>query len=316
MNKKPLATIVIPAYNVSGYIGECLESLLVQSYQDIEILVVDDGSTDGTADVVGRYADADSRVKLFHNENHGVSYSRNFAIGKGAGDYLLFMDADDVVSPDYVESLVEPLSNGACEMSAVGVVPFSGGAPVFSTGEQHVYKKGEKYHACLGICHGFAWNKGFLYRIVRDRKIRFDETVAQSEDMLFLLDYLDHCGKVVFDDGARYGYRQRWDSAANNQRSTKWFDVVKVYEAYESRLGAEAELRDVVRRAFLPIAYEAIWRYRNCGMDDGTLHERILSMRGFCEQTLPSCPPLFRFKMYIYRHFMGAEMFRRRLVVR
>lgn len=316
MSKMSLATIVIPAYNVSGYIGECLESLLTQSYRDIEILVVDDGSTDGTADVVRRYADADSRVKLFNNENHGVSYSRNFAIVKGTGDYLLFIDADDVVSPDYVESLVEPLSNGSCEMSAVGIVPFSGDAPAFSAGEWHMFKNREKYHACLGICRGFACNKAFLYRIVRDRGIRFDETVAQSEDMLFLLDYLDHCGSIVFDDGTRYGYRQRFDSAANNQRSTKWFDVVKVYEAYKSRLGAEAELRDVVRRAFLPIAYEAIWRYRNCGMDDEALHERILSMRSSCEQALPSCPPLFRFKMYIYRHFMGAEMFRRRLVVR
>ena len=316
MSKMPLATVVIPAYNVSEYIGECIESLLSQSYQDMEILVVDDGSTDGTADVVRRYADADSRITLFCNENHGVSYSRNYAIERGAGDYLLFVDADDVVSSDFVEVLVSPLSGGMCEMSAVGIAAFSAGAPAFSSGVDHIYNNDEKYQVCLDVCSGFACNKGFLYCIIRDRNIRFDEDIAQSEDMLFLLDYLGHCSAIAFDDGVKYGYRQRRDSAANYQRSMKWFDAIKVYEAYENRLGANAGLLDIVRRAFLPIAYEAVWRYRNCGVDNEALRERIRSMRASCEKALSTCSLPFRLKMLVYRHFMGAEMFRRRLVTR
>lgn len=316
MSKLPLATVVIPAYNVSEYIGECLESLLSQSYRDMEILVVDDGSTDGTADIVRRYANADSRITLFCNDNHGVSYSRNYAIERGAGDYLLFVDADDVVSSDFVEALARPLSDGMCEMSAVGIAAFFGGAPAFSTGVGHIYNNDEKYRACLDVCSGFAWNKGFLYYIIRDNNIRFDQSIAQSEDMLFLLDYLGHCSAIAFDDGVKYGYRQRRESAANYQRSIKWFDAIKVYEAYENRLGANAELRDVVRRVFLPIAYEAVWRYRSCGIDDEALCRRIHSMRASCERALPACSLPFRLKMYAYRHFMGAEMFRRRLVTR
>lgn len=316
MSTMPLATVAIPAYNVSEYIGECLESLLSQSYRDMEILVVDDGSTDDTADIVRRYANADSRITLFCNDNHGVSYSRNYAIERGAGDYLLFVDADDVVSSDFVEALVRPLSDGMCEMSAVGIASFFGGAPAFSTGVGHIYNNDEKYRACLDVCSGFAWNKGFLYYIIRDNNIRFDQSIAQSEDMLFLLDYLGHCSSIAFDDGVKYGYRQRRESAANYQRSIKWFDAIKVYEAYENRLGANAELRDIVRRVFLPIAYEAVWRYRNCGIENEALRERISSMRSSCERALPACPLPFRLKMYAYRHFMGAEMFRRRLVTR
>lgn len=316
MNNMPLATIVVPAYNASEYIGECIESLLAQTYQDIEILIVDDGSTDGTAGLVRRYADVDSRVKLFCNENRGVSHSRNFAIDRGTGDYLLFVDADDIVSPDFVETLVRPLFDGACEMSAVGISSFSASAPMFSSGSMHIYENDDKYRACLDICGGFAWNKGFLYCIVKDKEIRFDENIAQSEDMLFLLDYLEQCRIISHNDGARYGYRQRRESAANNQHGTKWFDAIKVYEAYEDRLGSYAELRDVVRRVFLPIAYEANWRYRNCGIDNNALLERIRSMRASCEMVLPTCSLSFRLKMYIYRHFMGGEMLRRMMVAR
>lgn len=316
MSMMPLATIVIPAYNVSEYIGECIESLLAQTYQDIEILVVDDGSSDGTAESVKRYSDADPRVHLFCNENRGVSYSRNFAIERGAGDYLFFVDADDVVSPDFVEALAKPLSDGTCGMSVVGILPFTGDAPSFCDGETIKFDNDEKYRACLDICGGFACNKGFRYCIIRDRKIRFEENVAQSEDMLFLLDYLEQCRSITYNDGSRYGYRQRRESAANNQIRTQWFDVIKVYEAYEDRLGADAELRDVVRRSFLPIAYEANWRYRKCGIDNKVLLERIHSMRSSCETALPACSLSFRLKMYIFRHFMGVEMFRRRMVAR
>lgn len=309
-----LATIVVPAHNVATYISDCMASILSQTYENIEVLVVDDGSSDDTARVVEGFASVDSRVQLFCNLNHGVSYSRNFAIARGTGEYLLFVDADDVVAPDYVESIVEPLSRADCECSAVGIALFVDETPKFGVGCKQLYLGDDIFLACLDKCRGFLWNKGFLYSIVRDNQIEFDEKISQSEDMMFLLDYLTYCNALSFDSGIRYGYRQRHDSAANNQLNSRWFDAIKVYEAYEARLGDKPALVEAVRKSYLPIAYEARWRYRHCRLNDRELLSKIDSMRTICEQGLSERSIKYRLKMFVYRHFMGVEMKRRRTV--
>lgn len=149
--------MVVPAYNVEAYISDCLESLLAQTYADIEVLVVDDGSIDETASRAEALAAKDSRIRVFRNENRGVSCSRNYAIDRGAGEYLLFVDADDVVAPDYVEALVGPLSQRRCELSCVNIARFAGESPQFSTGKICMYKNKEIYKACLDNCKGFLW---------------------------------------------------------------------------------------------------------------------------------------------------------------
>ena len=311
-----LATIVVPAYNAEAYIGECLVSLLIQTYKNLEVLVVDDGSTDKTAEVVQAHAVSDGRVRLFQNANHGVSFSRNYAIARGEGEYLLFVDADDVVAPDYVRCLVEPLLRGECECSAVGMTLFSKDSPAYSAGEVLSFYGEEVFLACLEKCGGFLCNKGFLYSVVRKHDLVLDEGIAQSEDMLFLLNYLAFCKRLTFDTGIRYGYRQRRCSAANSHSNIKWFDAIAVYEAYKERLEGSKALSDAVRKAFLPVAYEARWRYRHCELDEEKLCTRISDMCVNCERGLSERPLGYRFKMFIYRHCMGLEMSRRKMVAR
>lgn len=311
-----LATVIVPAYNVETYIGSCLESLLAQTYSAIEIIVVDDGSTDGTSRVVGAFASHDARVRLFRNANHGVSFSRNYAIKRGRGEFLLFVDADDVVASDYVETLVAPLASGDCQCSVCGIDVFSNKLPSFSDGTQELYREDEIFLAYLDKCGGFLCNKGFLYCIIRNNNLLLDESIAQSEDMLFLLGYLRLCDALSFDSGIKYGYRQRSDSAANSQESTKWFGAIKVYEAYESAFEGDGTILEKVHATFLPIAYEAAWRYSYCGLCDVSLSARIDKMRMACEKSLGSSSLARRAKMFVYRHFMGLEMRRRRMVAR
>lgn len=309
-----LVSVVIPAYNVAEYVGECLASLRRQTYENLEILVVDDGSTDATGAILDEASARDARMRVFHNENHGVSYSRNFAIDRGSGEYLAFVDADDVVAPDFVEALVRQLQDGSCQCSVVGIASFAKGKPSYTHGRRRTFAGKGVYGACLGDCKGFLWNKAFLYRIVRTYGVRLSNDVLQSEDMLFLLDYFDHCDSISFDDGVRYGYRQRRGSAANSHLSTKWFDVLKVFESYEARLGSDSELSEIVHRAFLPIAYEGLWRYRRLGSGDPELLERIQNMRMTCERGIAARPFGYRAKMLVYRHFMGAVMARHQLL--
>ena len=101
----PLLSIIIPVYNVSPYIGECLDSLQAQTFRDFEALLVDDGSTDGSGLICDRYAAADSRFKVIRKTNGGVSSARNAALDKCTGKYLTMLDPDDSVSPDTYENV-------------------------------------------------------------------------------------------------------------------------------------------------------------------------------------------------------------------
>lgn len=108
--KAPLVSIIMPAYCQATFIAEAIESVCRSSFEDWELIVVDDGSPDNVAEIVCEKAKRDSRIRFFHTENSGVSAARNFGVAQSAGEYLLFLDADDTIEPEYVERCVECLS--------------------------------------------------------------------------------------------------------------------------------------------------------------------------------------------------------------
>ena len=107
----PLISIVIPIYNSENQLEQCIDSLLNQAYQNLEIILVDDGSKDSSWDKCERYAQKDSRIKAVHKENGGVSSARNLGIQYATGEYLGFLDSDDYVSPDLYADLVDILNS-------------------------------------------------------------------------------------------------------------------------------------------------------------------------------------------------------------
>ncbi|MBQ9920107.1 MAG: glycosyltransferase family 2 protein, partial [Clostridia bacterium] len=107
LNKK--VSIIVPVYNVAEYLEDCLNSLVNQSYENIEIISINDGSKDNSLEILKTFAEKDLRIKVFDNENHGVSYTRNFGIKNCTGDYIAFVDSDDIVAKNYIEVLVNSL---------------------------------------------------------------------------------------------------------------------------------------------------------------------------------------------------------------
>ena len=105
----PLVSIIVPVYQVEAYISECVESLLAQTYTNLEILLVDDGSTDSSGEICDEYAVKDDRVRVVHQRNQGPSVARNSGLDHMKGEYVAFVDSDDVVLPDFIESLYELL---------------------------------------------------------------------------------------------------------------------------------------------------------------------------------------------------------------
>ena len=114
----PLVSIIVPVYNVKPYLNRCVDSLLGQSYQNMELLLVDDGSTDGSEALCDEYAAQDVRVRVLHKKNGGLSDARNAGVDAAKGEYLSFVDGDDWVSPYYIENLYRALEQAGADFSA------------------------------------------------------------------------------------------------------------------------------------------------------------------------------------------------------
>ena len=118
MNTK--VSIIIPIYNTSKYLPDCLNSVISQTYQNLEILLIDDGSTDDSGIIADDYAKKDKRVKVFHQKNQGQSAARNFGIKKASGDFISFIDSDDKIVPTFIEDLINPYGNNT-SISVCGI---------------------------------------------------------------------------------------------------------------------------------------------------------------------------------------------------
>lgn len=132
MTGKPLVSIVIPVYNVAAYLEECVRSVFSQTYRNIEVVIVDDGSTDGSGALCDRLALEDGRAVVFHKENGGLADARNYGLARCRGEWVSFVDSDDYVSPVFVEALLRAALSGRCEISAVPFGrPFKDGGPCY-----------------------------------------------------------------------------------------------------------------------------------------------------------------------------------------
>ena len=118
----PVVSIIVPVYNVKSYVGECVESLCRQTYTNLEILLVDDGSTDGSGEVCDEYAGRDERIRVIHQANRGLSGARNMGLDDARGEYIAFVDSDDLVSTNYVETLYELLMKYEADIAACAYV--------------------------------------------------------------------------------------------------------------------------------------------------------------------------------------------------
>lgn len=115
--KLPLISVIVPVYNVKNYLPDCLDSLKQQTYRNLEILLIDDGSTDGSATLLEAYASLDSRARVFHTKNSGLSAARNFGLKKAKGNYVTFLDSDDYLAPDAIEYLYKLISKSGAKLS-------------------------------------------------------------------------------------------------------------------------------------------------------------------------------------------------------
>ncbi len=199
---KPFISIIIPVYNMVDRIGRSLDSIVCQSFKDVEIIVVDDGSTDGTGDIVRGYASEDSRVRYIHQENSGVSVARNSGLEAASGKNILFIDADDEIEENYLKNIAGKAVSTGADILVWGI------KRRFEDGHIEEWKpelegsydrKGfltafprEQYWLHKGL-FGFVSNKLVKKSIVDAYDLRFDETMTLMEDFDFFLRCFAKC---------------------------------------------------------------------------------------------------------------------------
>lgn len=213
-------SIIVPVYNVLPYIRQCLDSLLSQTIEDYEILLVDDGSTDGTALVLNEYRDRyPEKIFLRRVENGGQGRARNFAIEKARGKYLGFIDSDDCIAPDMYEKLFDRAEQTGAEVVVCDWLAR------YDDGREEVLPACVQEHHLAAA--GSACNKIFSRELVGD--IRFPVGLWY-EDFYFSALMLIRANKVEYVREPLYVYRRHQDSTMRNNNSAKNLDMLKIMD--------------------------------------------------------------------------------------
>lgn len=231
MNK---VSVIIPVYNSEKYISDCLDSILTQTYRDIEIVVVDDGSTDETFEICKKYQNIDERIVALRKKNGGVSSARNMGIKKASGEYILFVDSDDMVPENFVEEMINNVDNDSV-MVVCGFVE-----KTIKNTKEFAYKKKidkNKFDFLMYAYNsigGFCWNKIYSRKIIMDKNIRFDEKIKNYEDMLFNMQYISYIETIKYIKSTKYIYNQRKDSAVKADNDKVFNEISKAVLAMRS----------------------------------------------------------------------------------
>lgn len=206
-----LVSIIMPAFNAEKYIEECVDSIIAQSYADWELIIVDDGSTDSTPQLTDRFSGTDPRIRVVHRENGGVSKARNAGLDIAKGEYVVFIDADDIVPTDSLKARMNLADN--TDMVVAGYELFSEDrviermpACVRDTWNNHDTVRNIVVPGEIGY-QGYTVNKLFRKDIIDDNNIRFEEGIAFNEDRLFCVMYAVHCNVVRLTGEPVYRYR-------------------------------------------------------------------------------------------------------------
>lgn len=217
----PLVSVVVPVYKVELYLRDCLDSLLAQTYTNLEIILVDDGSPDGCPAICDEYASRDHRIRVIHKNNGGISDARNCGMDVAAGERILFVDSDDIIAPGMIEALVKACPDPDA-VAAVGFARFANGETPQSTepAESICCRNIREFtHHRSGM---FAWGVLYSRSSIEKLRLRFDVSLGNLEDVAWNVCCLSNTPKINFVPGVMYHYRQNPTSITSRCVDKHW----------------------------------------------------------------------------------------------
>lgn len=277
--EKPLISVVVPVYNVAPYLERCLTSIQMQSWPNLEIIVVDDASTDGGGGICDSYAARDERIEVVHFfANQGLAAARNEGVCRAKGEFLTFVDSDDYVEPELLESLWSSLTESGAEISICGVDGFP---------EGHI-KGGilsqEGIIHCMASRSPFLWNAwGKLFPTELVKRHPFDRRLLCVEDLAFFYQILEHTQRAGYVPEKLYHYVYREKSLINSPVDEKSCTVLYVLD----HICPDACVRFPTSAvAFEQIALDAGVRLAMRVVEEGMGKQELRSyLKRFCDHT-------------------------------
>ncbi|MCR5609857.1 MAG: glycosyltransferase [Lachnospiraceae bacterium] len=244
----PELSIIIPVYNVEFYLRECLDSVKNQSFKNFECILVDDGSNDASSKICDEYALADSRFKVYHITNSGVSNARNLGIQYSSGDYITFIDSDDYVDIETYSKVIQRIHEDNCEVCCYGIRRVSNEQKI-----QNVEFKD------IGLIKNFIYydvymnsvcNKVFKRSLIVNNNITFSTDLIVFEDMLFVFKALALSSKASYLDEVLYSYRTNEQSVCQSGYSVRmiqnYWDVAEYINDFCKEKGLEDKYRFLI----------------------------------------------------------------------
>ena len=260
--KRYIISVIIPIYNVECYLERCLESVVNQTYKNLDIVLIDDGSTDASGKICDQWSKKDKRIHVYHTINCGVSHARNEGLKHICGDFVSFIDADDWIDNDMLEKMIKTMIENHSEVGICGYkLEFENFSKInLKRDKSTIYPREKAVQLIFSyendkIPKIISWelcDKIFDYKIVKN--LKFDESIYVGEDMLFCWQILKQAKKVSYIPLYAYHYFMRPQSAMHQKVSPKSFSVLKaVRMIFQDTTDESKSIQKVIRDHYLRV---------------------------------------------------------------
>lgn len=260
MDKKDKISVILPVFNGEKHIENCLESLICQSYDNLEIIIVNDGSTDNSEKCIKKYIDKDKRIVYLKQQNLGTSCARNAGLKICTGKFFCFVDVDDTIYVDYCRDMILYMNNDVDAVVCGVQVSYNGEItreiPILNkvTGEEARRNILEQKYAS-----GFVWNKLFRTSVIRSEKLYFPEGMIY-EDLLFCYQYFNYANRIQYIDKVLYHYMRRQGSLCTNYNNPhRMLDLIEIMKILEK----ETNMTDLNLKAYIFFLHNQLIRLNN-----------------------------------------------------
>lgn len=245
-------SVVVPIYNVENYLDKCVDSIVTQTYKNLEIILVDDGAKDNSGELCNKWAEKDDRIKVVHKENGGLSSARNAGMEVATGDYIMFEDSDDWLELELIEKCVERITEDNSELVIFGykkvdeqgqnLGEFTFGNDTLSRNELAE----QLFYRIVEMSFGYAWNKLYDFNVIKKSGLKNDSSIIDREDLVFNMQMLSYWNKISYLEFAGYNYLQRTTSLLHNSNLARLKNIKPFCEKMHSiRFGNSESERKV-----------------------------------------------------------------------
>lgn len=258
--KTPTISVIVPVYNVEKYLPRCIDSILNQTFSDFEILLIDDGSSDNSGNICNEYAKRDSRIKVFHKKNGGVSSARNLGLDNAKGKWTIFVDSDDWIEPDFF--ILDKYENSDIIQKSYKLITEDGSCKHRYVKDRTINNRNDLFNFFVQKRNNALWDKFISTDLIKHK--RFNENIKIGEDFLFFLSLIGDVKTYSFCSTGCYNYIIRRNSAMQtiNQKPHERLKILYENLYQVSRITSDQKLYNLGKCIIYETYINSIWSYR------------------------------------------------------